>query len=307
MTSGQPTDERPPRDLIDLVRDRFGVTLRESDEGIAGEESIGWRGSSADGDRFVQRFPIWRRIDELDWCDAVARTAATAAPVCVHACLSVEGRRAVATPDGPVMVFPFVEGAHPEPGGSLNLEAAWLLAAIHRGLASSWVGGERPRGDRRSVPWDAEPRSELVDPDLDEWERTLEAERPGVPIHGDFYAGNLLAVHDRISGVIDWWDARLGHREQEVAWAAWEFCQNDRGEDLVDADAAAFLDRYVEAGGPAPVGAAFDPLPWIRLRLRWEARAWFSDPRSRTERSDYHDAQLVAFERLRSRGFEERG
>lgn len=258
-----------------------------------------------DGDRFVQRFPLWRGIDELDWCDHVARTAAITAPVCVHACPSLDGRRAVQTPEGPVMVFPFVEGSHPEPATGINLQAAAVLAAMHRGLASSWSGTERPRATRRMTA-QAEPRPELVDRKLDAWERSLEAEHPGVPIHGDFYGGNLIASHDRIEGVIDWWDARLGHQVQEVAWAAWEFCQNERGDDLVDADAAAFLDRYVEGGGPAPVAPPFDPIPWIRLRVRWEAREWFADPRSLTEGNAYHDAQIVAFERLRTRRLPER-
>jgi aminoglycoside phosphotransferase (APT) family kinase protein len=105
----------------------------------------------------------------------------------------------------------------------------------------------------------------------------------------------------RVTGVVDWWEAQLGHQEQEVSWATWEFCQNETGEDLVGDRAVSFLEAYVDNGGPAPVGAAFDPMPWIRRRLRMEARAWFADPRSEIEVSDYHEAQLIAFDRLRTR------
>jgi hypothetical protein len=100
---------------------------------------------------------------------------------------------------------------------------------------------------------------------------------------------------------VDWFEARIAPHEQEVSWAVWEFCQNDAAEDLVDDVAETFLQRYVDAGGTAAVAKPFDPCPWIRIRLRDEARAWFSDARSERETSSYHEAQLIAFERLRDR------
>ncbi len=106
MTQGQLTDERPSEELASIVFDLFGVSIAESDEAWQGEESIGWRGSSHDGDRFVQRLPAWRALDELAWCDSVARAASTIAPACVHAFPSRNGATVVATPEGPVMVFP---------------------------------------------------------------------------------------------------------------------------------------------------------------------------------------------------------
>ena len=105
----------------------------------------------------------------------------------------------------------------------------------------------------------------------------------------------------RISGVVDWFDAVIAPLEQEVAWAVWEFCQNDDGVDLLEEEAEAFMQDYVEAGGVAQVAKPFDPCPYIRVRLRDEVRAWFTDPRSDAESSDYHEAQLIAFERLRDR------
>ncbi len=108
-------------------------------------------------------------------------------------------------------------------------------------------------------------------------------------------------MDDGIGGVIDWAEARLEHHAQEVSWAAWEFCQNEAGDDLVDEDAVRFLQRYGEAGGSADVAPPFDPVPWIRQRLRREAAGWFRDPASRSGRSEYHEAQVRGFASLRGR------
>jgi hypothetical protein len=195
------------------------------------------------------------------------------------------------------MVFPFVEGTHPV-DDSLALGAAETLAAIHRGVASAWVRTTQPPptpGRARTIG-----EGLLVDEDLDHWERTALPIESRVPIHGDYYGGNLFVADGRITGVIDWSDARLAPQEREVAWAVWEFCQNEAGDGLLDDRAESFLQTYLGAGGPAPVAKPFDPCPGIRSRLRTEARAWFADPQSETETSDYHDGELVAFERLRT-------
>jgi aminoglycoside phosphotransferase (APT) family kinase protein len=134
------------------------------------------------------------------------------------------------------------------------------------------LGGGHPLHTER-------PDGPLVDRALDGWEEAMAAEGGTLPIHGDFYGGNLIVADGRVAGVIDWSDAHLAHPEQEVAWATWEFCQNEAGDDLVDEQAEAFLQAYVASGGRARVAAPFDPMPWIRRRLRWEARAWFADPR----------------------------
>jgi aminoglycoside phosphotransferase (APT) family kinase protein len=298
MSEGQRRDERPSEELARVVLDRFGVSLADADGGWQGEESVGWRGSSDDGDRFVQRFPAWRAVEDLSWCDSVAAVASTAAPACVHAIASKEGHVAVRTAEGPVMVFPSIEGPHPA-GGEIREQAAEVLASMHRGIVSTWSGSGRPRSAARYSSKD--PADPLVDPELDRWERSVDGRGAAFPIHGDFYGGNLLVAADHVAGVIDWSDAHLSPFEREVGWATWEFCQNDAGDDLIDEHAEAFLRIYEERGGPADVGAPFDPMPWIRRRLRAEARSWFADARSQTERSQYHEAQLVAFERLRFR------
>ncbi len=298
MTEGERSDERPSPPLAAFVLERFGVMIDGSLGAVRGEESTGWRGTSPGGDRFVQRFPMWRSVEELTWCDAVARAAATRAPACIHAVAAQDGSVVAVTAEGPVMVFPFVGGEHPQ-DDVVRTSAAELLADLHGGIVSAWSRSLGPRPETRR--WEHHRNDLMVDADLDRWEQEVATRAVDMPIHGDFYRGNLLVNDNQIVGVLDWWDADLVPMEQEVAWATWEFCQDEVGEDLIGDAAESFLDAYRCAGGPAPIAPPFDPLPWIRRRLRLEARGWFSDPRSARETDAYHEAQLVAFERLRDR------
>jgi hypothetical protein len=109
MSGGERTDEQPSATLTELVAGSFGVTLRPS-EGWAGEESVGWRTQSPEGERFVQRLAPWRDLATLEWCDAVARAASVVAPECVYAIPSRTGSTAVMSSEGPVMA-PGVRGS----------------------------------------------------------------------------------------------------------------------------------------------------------------------------------------------------
>lgn len=203
------------------------------------------------------------------------------------------------------MVFPFADGHHTS--GLEGNEAAALLAAIHRGIASGWTPLPEPP-DRRTVATmrdDVDRR--LRDDDLDRWERFVTHRKPTLPIHGDFYPGNLLTRRNRIVGVIDWSEARIEHHEQEVSWAMWEWCRTDNGDDVEIGVAEEFLGAYLDADGPARVGPPFDPIPWVRRRLRWEAAAWLVRPEALEDDSEYHGAQLRAFHRLKGRRLPGRG
>ena len=101
------------------------------------------------------------------------------------------------------------------------------------------------------------------------------ASRPSGDIQGPdlwrLYSGNLIIDGNRIVGVVDWLEADIEDPVQEVAWAAWEFCHNDAGDDLVEESAQAFLKAYSEGGGPAVVEPPVDIIPWTRWLLRREA------------------------------------
>jgi len=47
-----------------------------------------------------------------------------------------------------------------------------------------------------------------------------------IPIHGDYYKGNLLWNHEEITGIIDFDDARNEWAEFEISKALWEFTRN---------------------------------------------------------------------------------
>lgn len=300
MTEGVRTAERPSPELKRIALASFGVSFDDSEDAWRGEESVGWKGSSMDGARFVQRLPPWREVDELAWCDELAKAASTVAPACVHAIPLSDARVVVPSSEDPVTVFPFVVGAHPMADDDILLPAARLLAAMHRSIAGAWSAAKKP--SRTAIPRSVNLRSDLLaDDDLDRWERSDRQEVPMHPIHGDYYGGNLLVQDAQIEGVIDWSEADIAPREQEVAWATWEFCHSESDDALIESRAEEFLQAYIESDGPAQVASPFDPIPWIRSRLRKEARAWFSDPRSEVEHSDYHEAQLAALQGLRAR------
>jgi len=70
---------------------------------------------------------------------------------------------------------------------------------------------------------------------------------PLIPIHGDYYRGNLLWDGARITGVIDFDDSRMEWAEFEIARAMWEFARDDDRLVIDEARREAFLGGYTEA------------------------------------------------------------
>ena len=195
------------------------------------------------------------------------------------------------------MVFPFCRG-RASLVATVGVPAAELLARIHRGIETAWdrsLGG-RP-GPRR---WSSQRNDIVVDPDLDRWEREVSARGVDLPIHGDFYGGNLLMQGDRIVAVLDWSDAALVPMEQEVAWAMWEFCQNEAGEELVD-DVAGASTPIGARAAPRPSRRPSTSIPWDRRRLR--PKPGDGSTRGRRWNRPVPRGALVAFDRLRDRRF----
>jgi Ser/Thr protein kinase RdoA (MazF antagonist) len=85
------------------------------------------------------------------------------------------------------------------------------------------------------------------------------------PAHGDYYPGNLLAIDDKISAVIDWDVCRREWLAYELARALWEFCRFDETPVMDSTNVEAFLRAYADAGGMVPE-TDFDLLiPFIRV------------------------------------------
>ena len=68
-----------------------------------------------------------------------------------------------------------------------------------------------------------------------------------LPVHGDYYHGNLLWDGRRITGVIDFDDARMEWAEFEIARALWEFARDDSRLVIDQGRQDAFLGGYAAA------------------------------------------------------------
>ena len=95
---------------------------------------------------------------------------------------------------------------------AFDLPRLWTDVAALRLASEGWLAPLEPHlgvGDARSV-------REVIDAMPD-----LLADRPRVVCHGDFGPQNVLVVNERISGLLDFEDARIGDPLLDVAWWAW--------------------------------------------------------------------------------------
>ena len=91
--------------------------------------------------------------------------------------------------------------------------------------------------------------------------------RLGVPaapltfVHGDLWPGNLLFEGTRLSGIVDWGSAGVGHPGVEIAYLAADLRIASDSEDLHDA----VLDAYEERLGPLPRRAWWEVAGYLRF------------------------------------------
>lgn len=227
--------------------ERFvGDTLEPAQWLEGGYEALVLKAEGRQGAIVLHASSSVRSRAELSWCDAVARQARKTVPQVV---VPVErnGDTLAAWRGGLLAVYPFVDGFrldHNDP--NLRREAAQVLAKIHRGLLG-WSGGLR-----RAATWEtalAKLPVSLRDDALDAWWNAAKAESVLTSvIHGDYYRGNILCAHGKISGVIDWHDADSAPLALELAGAIFELCRDG---DLVPKSTLAmdFIEAYRKSGG----------------------------------------------------------
>jgi Ser/Thr protein kinase RdoA (MazF antagonist) len=91
---------------------------------------------------------------------------------------------------------------------------------------------------------------------------SLFSDRPPVVCHGDFGPQNVLVLGDRVTGLLDLEDARIGDRLLDVAWWAW----------LVRAHTPVAFSRswagFLEAAGIDPGEDSFDDRVFTLIVLR---------------------------------------
>jgi len=208
--------------------------------------------------------PFARRLDEVP----------NAIPARDGALLAVEhGRVAV--------LAPFVEGSRLDRRDRAQRRAAAeLLARLHAIAAA--IESPRPRRapapyrdfdwhengwwswpdieaflrahDLTSTPVDAGTLRQRIDGELAAAPHALRAlaalDLPSMPIHNDYFPGNLLWHNGQVAAVIDWDETNVDWRALEVANASIEFSQPN--DDQLEPDPALvrdFLRDYVAAGG----------------------------------------------------------
>lgn len=119
------------------------------------------------------------------------------------------------------------------------------------------------------------------------------------PIHGDYYARNLLAGGDEISGVVDWDECRLDCLVFELSRAVWEFCANDT---LNVNSALVFLEAYKREGSPLTDEEYRLIIPMMRCSRLMDflsgIHGALNGERWSEEDAEYHLANLQALETL---------
>ena len=124
--------------------------------------------------------------------------------------------------------------------------------------------------DQRCIEGLYRHRQSLIDArrELEEWQRSVRARKSGLlyaAMHGDLYPSNVLAVGDRITGIIDWDECNVDCLAYEFGRGMWEYTK-DLDTFCFDPQAVRqYADAYAEAGGPVPPEEWDIIVPSIRL------------------------------------------
>jgi aminoglycoside phosphotransferase (APT) family kinase protein len=95
------------------------------------------------------------------------------------------------------------------------------------------------------------------------WPRVSSATREKTLLHGDYWPGNLLWLRQRLVGIVDWEQPRLGDPAKDVAT-----CRGDLSILFGLAAADEFVQRYAIARGAPPDNLGF----WDVLISTWAVR-----------------------------------
>ncbi len=252
--------------VLDAVCSHWDIPTASADRLPGGEESAAYRL----GNHVVRMGPPWRSSSELEWCYAVVAHAGRHVPEVVAPIATTFGRIVVRIDDRPVTVWPFVSGARGDDSDrSQRYQAAGLLTRLHRCFAN-YGSAPRPINTSRLM---LDP--DLVDPELDQWLDRFAREHPvRQPLHGDFYAGNVVVRHGVIVALLDWDDMIVGPPEYELAWSAMEW-GDSLWADTRDG-VRRFIADYQAAGGSAKPLDDHVITQLYRGRVRWEIAYTFA-------------------------------
>jgi Ser/Thr protein kinase RdoA (MazF antagonist) len=272
-----------------------------------GDECRVWSVEASSGAFIVRVNPAWRRRESLRWTHALAVHCRVTVPQVVAPLVLKNGATLFDLGPHVVSIYPRIAGGDLDRRDPRQRsEAARVLAAVHCATARWPLSHSRPPDGASAIASGADALAAVRDPELERWEASLSTRSlTRIPIHGDFYRRNVLAHGGEISGIIDWDEAHIDYAMAELAWAVWELCQTDHGDDLSEPQANDFVTAYSTAAPPLTAEDLRYATAFIRRRLRVEilfqlhARrrgdAWNDDNQA------YFDAAVRAFHNLRVR------
>ena len=104
----------------------------------------------------------------------------------------------------------------------------------------------------------------------DALDQVAKLELPSIPVHGDYWEGNLIVRGDKVVGVVDWDECTVDWRAIEIIDAACSFGRGENDYDFNPVAANEFLNLYVQAGGEILEQEREALLPLRKIRLLWE-------------------------------------
>jgi aminoglycoside phosphotransferase (APT) family kinase protein len=150
--------------------------------------------------------------------------------------------------------------AEPEVGRARTLDLARAAAELH--AVEPAIDALEP-GEPQLEMWQRQFLAARLEPLpalgwVFDWlaDHQLPPARP-VLVHGDFRPGNVLYAEDRITGVLDWEMAHLGHPAEDLAWAYRALWSPQRFVPLKE-----FLATYTASGG---ADISVEALRWHRV------------------------------------------
>jgi Ser/Thr protein kinase RdoA (MazF antagonist) len=203
-------------------------------------------------------------------------------------------------------LMPLVAGATADPARAAHRDAAAAaLARIHATGAELRLA-QRPYVDALpQLQWPPlvvpPPVADLADEiaGAREWAircvRRLATERRPLEgfVHGDFFPGNVMTDGDRVTGILDWEEARLDWVSWDLANALGTFCF--AGDDLDREAARRFLAAYRAGGGTAPRSEEDLLVPLMRVKRTLEV---LRAPTDREPRWEHQRHNLRAMRKL---------
>ena len=257
------------------------------------------------GQWVVRICPVWRNFEALAHIYKHVSLLAKEIPEIVFPIKTVQGDDLIQFENRPIAVFPYID-SQPLDRNNLNLlrHSAELLAKIH--IASSHIAENTiklltPASEPHLKLKQADPNF-IQDPDLDELYKqfTQDPDLLMGLMHGDYYRANILCYGDRILDVIDWDECSYGALIGELAWATWEHCHTETGDNLHLEKARQFLMAYINKNRDLTEFNYNAIIPLIRYHLRYEIRRSLAMEEAGVEwDEDYRQREIRAFDNLR--------